>query len=539
MKSLAGSVAGLLCGCSLIGATAARGGDVRDMTFCTEYESGRPRTANFYLDGRAIGAGREGFAAIVERIGKLPAGTSVVWGPNYDRCGACSGMEPRCVPKFLYPDLWRKLEADVDGHRLILSCDFPGPWPMSVGQEGHEPLPAALSPGDAAAKQRFAAVIDWEVIENKAGRDDDPNRPFIDRGRFRHRLSAAGKELGKYDLDLLLGRLPEEARVLVRLAAGGRAADGDVADMIRWSWELRIGEGKRHGKLAVVLTAPPKLAEALRRAAGPGRLRIDWDNFRGPGTPHEEVLYRANDRFVGRGDEGFARILEEVDRLPPGATVVLTRYELSGRAAMENFSDEEIKARNAKLLGLVPFATRRREFEAVIARRKLVVEPSEEDPGEEPGTVLDWHSGDRRGSAFVSFGRIVRHDERRGPAAVRLGWARYEAGNQGEDRRAESTAAYMIDDVEVGRGVAGFARAMARLAALPEGSVVQVRCCLRTKGPFLCPLTYEGHRHFERTGFEPYFGMFPWLLDVARGRKLDVQWLPDEGESCGDCELNR
>jgi len=87
--------------------------------------------------------------------------------------------------------------------------------------------------------------------------------------------------------------------------------------------------------------------------------------------------------------------------------------------------------------------------------------------------------------------------------------------------------------------VAGFASAMDQLTALPEGSLVQVHVCLRTKGPFTCPLVYEGHRHFERTGFEPYVGMFPWLIDVVQKRKLQLEWVPDEQKSIYDCELNR
>lgn len=80
---------------------------------------------------------------------------------------------------------------------------------------------------------------------------------------------------------------------------------------------------------------------------------------------------------------------------------------------------------------------------------------------------------------------------------------------------------------------------MDRLATLKEKSVVQVRVCIRTKPPFVCPITFQGHRHFERTGFEPYVGMFPWIIDVARKHKLQIEWIPDELESCDDCSLNK
>jgi hypothetical protein len=121
--------------------------------------------------------------------------------------------------------------------------------------------------------------------------------------------------------------------------------------------------------------------------------------------------------------------------------------------------------------------------------------------------------------------------------AARLGWTRYDA-NRRHDRAPESTAVYTLDNVEVGQGVAGFENVMQRIATLAEGSVVQVRVCLRTKGPFLCPLIYDGQRHFERTGFEPYFGLLDWFVDVANQRNLKIEWLPDEAQSCRDCELN-
>ena len=106
-------------------------------------------------------------------------------------------------------------------------------------------------------------------------------------------------------------------------------------------------------------------------------------------------------------------------------------------------------------------------------------------------------------------------------------------------RELESNAVYTLDGVELGQGLAGFESALQRIATLPEGSVGQARVCLRTKGPFLCPLIYEGVRHFERTGYEPYIGMLDLFTDVARRRNLKIEWLPDERESCGDCELNR
>jgi hypothetical protein len=140
----------------------------------------------------------------------------------------------------------------------------------------------------------------------------------------------------------------------------------------------------------------------------------------------------------------------------------------------------------------------------------------------------------------VSFGRIIRHDETPTRPALVLAWSDYNPDRDRWEskRQPEMSATFTLNDKPLGKGIDAFAKAMDQLSTLPAGSVVQVRVCLRTKGRFLCPLVYEGHRHFERTGFEPYFGLYPWLIDLARKRDLTIELLPDEGKSCGDCELN-
>jgi hypothetical protein len=47
--------------CLLLGAPAALPEASQDVTFSTKYASGRPTTASFYYNGRAIGVGREAF----------------------------------------------------------------------------------------------------------------------------------------------------------------------------------------------------------------------------------------------------------------------------------------------------------------------------------------------------------------------------------------------------------------------------------------------------------------------------------------------
>lgn len=388
--------------------------EIQDAVFDADFDphpSDRIDKVDFSYNGRPIGRNREGFQAIVEKIARLPAGTSVVWGPNYDRCGACSGVEPANVAKTLYPDLWAELDKHAAARRLKISSSYPGPFIRRV----------------------------------KEPRDDA-------RGFF-----------------------------------------------------------------------------------------VDWQNYQGPGTPHKQVLYRINGEYLGRGDEGFDRILERVKKLPRGSRISFPRYEYSGRWATETMSDEERSAGNARLRLAIPFAQRKRELGVLFESGGLVADFVRVLPGSESTTVMDWESGDRYGHSFVSFGRIIRAGVKPRQPAARLGWTRYEptAWQWEKPRPSEATATYTLDDKELGEGVDGFATAMDELAKLPAGSVVQVRVCLRTEAPFACPLIYEGHRHFERTGFEPYVGLFPWLLDVARQHKLEIDWLPDEQKSCGDCELNK
>lgn len=321
-------------------AVAGPGGGEPDVTFSTAYASGRPTTANFYYNGRAVGAGRDAFAEVIERIGKLPAGASVVWGPNYRRCGACGGGEPGCVPKFLYPDLWQTLEAHVKERRLTLSSAFPGPWSTPAEPTGQEPMPAALPEDDAQVKQPFDAVLNWDVAEEGTGRSRDA---FSNRYGYQLRLSSAGKTLDGYGLDLFFGRLPENARVLIRVSFHGqpdalkrRAGTDTPADAVRAFWHDRIDQNLRIGRLKAVLAASPELVDALQPAPGRKRLDLSWNNYHGPRTPNGDVLYLLNGQFVGRGDEGFSRVLAEIDKLKPGADVVLPRYRLGGRAAIEN-----------------------------------------------------------------------------------------------------------------------------------------------------------------------------------------------------------
>jgi hypothetical protein len=548
MLLLSRSPASILLAWSLVCCGVSGTEDVQDVTFDTQYESGPPTGANFYYNDRAIGRDREAFAAIIKRIKELPKGASIVWGPNYGRCGACSGAEPDCVPKFLYPDLWKELEAVVAERRLTLSSHYPGPWHRRIKSGDVDQMPAALSLDDPALKGRFDAVFDWEVRGHANGESEERNR-FASDQTGRHRYSSSGRVLQGYDRDLFFGRLAENSHVLVRVTCATTVdlRKGEtrsiLAREIQDVWQAEISRELRLGKLRATLVAPSELADALRDVVNKTPTSIEWHNFHGPNTPHEEVLYTVNNRYAGRGDKAIDDILAKLNQLPIGSVVSLPRYENSGRWAHETFSKQELGVRNAKLRDLVPFTARKHEFDQRISARQLQTDFVQVSPAlRSLRTVMDWNSGDQYGEAFVSFGRIRRHDEKLRPAAARLGWTGYEVGRRDEHgqrqkRPVESEAIYTLNGVEVGTGVAAFAKAMTKIGALPEGSLVQVRVCLRTKGPFICPIIYEGHHHFERTGYEPYVGLYPWLTDVVQRKKLQLEWVPDEQKSLEDCEL--
>lgn len=392
---------------------STHGNQVHDLVIYTPYGPTRhPKSASFYLNGRPIGQDREAFEKIIGRINQLPEGTSIVWGPDYSRCGSCSGSEPQCLPQHLFPDLWKQLEKIVTQRKLKLSSDFPGPW------------------------------------------------------------------------------IRPTSRITQKLQAS--------------------------------------------------QMSITWRNYRGPDTPHHEVIYLLDETYVGRGDQGFDQVLKRLDQLPEGTKVQWTQYKWTGRVAFDRFDDDELRQRNNALKGLVPFQDRRHEFEQRLHDRKLSFDKDDADtdaPGE-VATVLDWGAGDNSAATIASVGRIIHYGEQPRSAAVRFGWSNYGT-NDREGREPESTAVITVNGRHVGKGIYGFGEGIKEIETLPPGSVVQVKVCLRTKGPFTCPLIYEGQRHFERSGYEPYFGMYDWLIAVVSTKQLEIEWLPDEARSCYACELNR
>lgn len=510
---------------------SAEAQDVHDVVITTPFAPGqRPTAADFYLNGRSIGKDRDAFEVIIEQIAKLPEGSSIVWGPNYARCGSCSGREPACLPEHLFPDLWERLLETAAERKMTLSSDYPAPWIRLSPPIPTDQFPKTVFSDQPPESQSFAATLEWSC---------DPTEK---KWAKRHRLSYNGEEIEPLVLRSALGKLEAKSRLLVRLKLTNRAPNdgqelGDLAANIHEFWRTTIAPSLRRSDLQSAFVVPAKLTPYVGESAPRKRLIIEWRNYRGKQTPHNEVIYLVNGAYAGRGDQGFDHVLKMIDSLSEGASVVLPQYRLMGRMAKEGKSVDEIDSLNQELLKLVPFGTRRQKLDDVIRKRKLTLIHNDELPGQ-ASTVVSWGSGDRHASSIASFGRIVYHGETPRTPSLRLGWKDFRA-NERRKREPESSATFTLNEQTTGKGIDGFSAAMQQIEKLPPGSLIQVKVCLRTKGPFTCPLIYDGHRHFERTGYEPYFGMFDWLIMIASKKQLEIEWLPDEAESCQDCQLNK
>ena len=229
----------------------------RGVTLVTPFAPGeRPTVANFYYDGRAIGSGREAFQEILGQVAKLPAGTSIVWGPNYARCGSCSGREPACLPKHLYPDLWKQLLEIVAERKLTLSSDYPGPSIGGKGSVKAGEFPTQVFADSVPADQKFASVLDWEIDLKKEYRNRDV-------------VTSNSVVLDRFNLDLHLQKVPERSRVLVRLKTNDdelRDADAErkFANRVYGEWPIALGYHLRRCNLTASIVAPAVLVPYLK-----------------------------------------------------------------------------------------------------------------------------------------------------------------------------------------------------------------------------------------------------------------------------------
>ena len=114
-----------------------------------------------------------------------------------------------------------------------------------------------------------------------------------------------------------------------------------------------------------------------------------------------------------------------------------------------------------------------------------------------------------------------------------LYWKNFAATDADAD---PDKAVYTLNGDEVGKGVTGFLAVVKRIDVLPNGAVLHLDpVSIRTTGPFPCPIMIARHRHFARTGREPYQHLIAILAEVMKRKSLQVELIPDEGKPETSC----
>jgi hypothetical protein len=300
-----------------------------------------------------------------------------------------------------------------------------------------------------------------------------------------------------------------------------------------------FGYGLRHHGWKLTFVVPESARERLTKLfrLEAHRATIGWTNFAGPGTPGEQVLYQINGSYVGRGEAGYKRILEHLNSMAEGTPVSWPRYYPEPDSGPRG--DFGFYNKVAAVLAPVSPLSELAEWQEVFEKRKLRREDSpisvfhKTDAAPSRTNVYGWESGDRTGLTFAKFGRLVRRGEEPHRPAAMLSWTDFDPAAdfpypEDRARKSEADADYALNGNSQGKGFEGFLKALEELRKLKAGSVVHVRVCVRTQGPFYDPIIVRGQRHFQRTGCEPYFGMFPLLIEVAKEKGLQIEWIPDE-----------
>ncbi|MBN1393813.1 MAG: hypothetical protein JW959_02115 [Pirellulales bacterium] len=490
-----------------------------DTTFTWRPYYGLPESLKqnmpFYVGGRFVGFGEKGFKAAIEKFKKLPGGTSVVWGPD---CGKMSSSaDDSVLAEELYPDLWKDFKQIAKERGIILSSNR---WPVSAEVDEPPELPDAeyIEPGTPAKKGEI--ILKWKPEKGKYTEIFDYWNVqawpvyYLDgkeSGRGPDGFLATLKKLRDY---------PAGSRLrIVYRDITERYYDPPGIGM--FNIELReLIAVKKH---RLVIECPK--GQCPKEANCTARCRFTWRNFRSLETPHKEVVYLVNGKVMGRGDEGFDNVLEELRKLPPGSLLEYPCYFLHAQA----YGMEEREAFEAK--NPVPFKHREVEFMNVIRDRGFVVDRD---------GILYWpktkfrsisrFDEEREGDWFLEsllrFAVIVRGGAEPSKADVVISWKQ----DRDKWRNPISKATYLYNGEKIGAGTSGFLAALQRLESLDDGATVRIDpVCIRTRGPFADAVIMKGHRHFETSGEEPFRGLVDLLAELAAKKHFRVEVVPDEG----------
>lgn len=469
----------------------------------------------FYVGGRFMGFGRNGFKAAIEKFRQLPRGTSVVWGPD---CGKMSsGPDNSVLANRLFPELWKDFQQVAKERGIILSSNT---WPFAAEADEPPELPAAeyVEPGTPVKKEGI--VLDWKPEKgNRVSIFDYRNA----RAWPVYYLNGSESGRGRGGFLATLKSL-RESPVGSRLRIVWHKTGNSYYNLpgIRL-FDIEFRELVAEKKFRLVFECPKD--RRPKQANCPARCRFTWRNFRSLTTPHKEVVYLVDGKVMGMGNAGFSNALKELRRLPRGAHLEYPRYGLHHETPRKK--REAFYAKDS-----VPFTSRGVEFMDVVKERNLVVDrywirywpKTTYNP---TGRFEEEQEGDCFLESLLRFAVIIRDGAKPSKADAVVSW-KQERGNR---RTPISEATYLYNGEKIGVGTSGFIAILKRLKSLNDGATVRIDpVCIRTRGPFSDAVIIKGQRHFETSGEEPFRGMVDLLAELARQKRLRVEVIPDEGK---------
>jgi hypothetical protein len=438
--------------------------------------------------------------AVLEIVRKVPEGTSIVWGPNCEKSWTASRFKST-VPE-AFPDLWRQFRDVAGANGLILSSSFYG------GYSGPSMSSVARVVPAGGPRGRDDVLIRWDFVPPES------LDIFVDEksvGRDAEAVLAVKKVLETIHPDRT-----------IRFVLARKRPDGeDLNEAFSWdalvdsTFESTLAAVIERRNLRAIIEKPEEFMLAAEKAAR--RVGFGWRNYDYfKETPHEKVIYLIDGEVMGIGDPGMDAVLAFLRKQQEGTLLTMPQFSTS---KFVQYVDED----------RVPFPSRRNEFQEIVKTRKIEVDY-------EP-TVPETNFKSDAIHTLLSFGRIVRDGEVPKKADLTLSWRNYAGTNLDADPEPDpEDAIYTLDNRDVGKGMAGFLAALRQIEALPKGAVLRLDpVCIRTKGPFPCAIMLAGHRHFARTGREPYLSLLELLGEIVARRGLEVALIPDEAKAESSC----
>ena len=480
------------------------------------YDRGAGPNIPFYIDNRLAGFGEKGIRTVIERLGRLPSSTSVVWGPDGAKYSDGPGND--VVARDFFPKGWKQFLQVAKDRGLVLSSFGEG-FGVDYGDELLE-LRDALYVTPDTPRDKSDVLLKWSPPKGKDASDfqgynvaEWPVYYLDDR--------ESGRDAGGFLATLkALRNYPDHSRLRIVWYDTERGSY-QLPGINMFVTEFRDVIAAKRPRLVIECDKKrwPKYANC------PNRCRFEWRQIRTDTLTPEEVVYLIDGKAAGVGKAGFNVVLKKVRRLPQGAYLEYPQYCVAPHAACPGKEREAFALKDP-----VPFWKRRKELSDLVRQNHLVVGRTRSfcfPQSECGGRVYEELEAEQFLRSLLQFAKIVRDGARRVKADAIISWKQ----KQGEWRRPIGEATYFYNGEKSGIGTNGFLAILKRLESLSNGTRIRIDpVCVRTHAPFLDPVVMKGQRHFETTGEEPFRGMVDLLAEVVQRKQFRVDVIPDEGK---------